>query len=174
MKRSEKEAIIAEVAEKVSRAQALYFADFTGLTVAEESDLRREFRKSGIEYTVVKNTLARKALEQVTGFDRVMEKLAGPTGIAFSFDDVAAPARIIKKFSDKTGKLRLKAAVLEKQVYDGSKLDQLSKLPSRKELVASILGSLQAPVSGVVGSISAVLRELVSVIDAIEKKKQAA
>lgn len=101
MKRSEKEAIIAEVAEKTSRAVAVYFADFSKLTVAEETDLRREFRKSGVEYTVVKNTLVRKALEQLTGYDRVFEKLAGPTGVAYTFDDPSAPAKIIKKFSEK-------------------------------------------------------------------------
>ena len=173
MNRSDKEAIVAEVAEKVSRATALYFADFTGLTVGEASELRREFRKAGIEYTVVKNTLAKKALEQVTGYDRVFDKLVGPTGIAFSYDDAVAPARIIKKFSEKSGKLKLKAAVLEKQVFDGSRLDELSKLPSRAELMAGVLGSIQAPISGIVGAIGAVARDLVNVVDAIEKKKAA-
>ena len=97
MKRSEKEAIIAEVAEKAARAVTMYFADFSKLTVAEETDLRREFRKSSIEYNVVKNTLARKALEQLSGYDRMFDKLVGPTGIAYSFEDPSAPARIIKK-----------------------------------------------------------------------------
>ncbi len=83
MKRSEKEAIVAEVAERASRAVAMYFADFAKLTVAEETALRREFRNSGVEYTVVKNTLARKALEKLSGYDRVFDKLVGPTGIAF-------------------------------------------------------------------------------------------
>jgi large subunit ribosomal protein L10 len=173
MNRSDKEAIVAEVAEKVSRATALYFADFTGLTVGEASELRREFRKAGIEYRVVKNTLAKKALEQVTGYDRVFDKLVGPTGIAFSYGDAVAPARIIKKFSEKSGKLKLKAAVLEKQVFDGSRLDELSKLPTRAELMAGVLGSIQAPISGIVGAIGAVARDLVNVIDAIEKKKAA-
>jgi large subunit ribosomal protein L10 len=173
MNRSDKEAIVAEVAQKVSRATAMYFADFTGLTVGEASELRREFRKAGIEYTVVKNTLARKALEQVTGYDRVYDKLVGPTGIAFSYDDAVAPAKIIKKFSEKSGKLKLKVAVLEKQVFDGSKLDELSKLPTRAELMAGVLGSIQAPISGIVGAIGAVARDLVNVIDAIEKKKAA-
>ena len=173
MKRSEKEAIIAEVAEKAARAVAMYFADFSKLTVAEETELRREFRKLSIEYNVVKNTLARKALEQLSGYDRMFDKLVGPTGIAYSYDDPSAPARIIKKFSEKTGKLQLKIAVVEKQVYDATKLEQLANMPTRKEIVASILGSINAPASGLVGVINAVARDLVSVIDAIEKKKAA-
>jgi large subunit ribosomal protein L10 len=174
MNRSEKERIVAEVADRASRATAMYLADFTGVTVEEETELRREFRKAGIEYRVVKNTLAKKALESVTGYDRIYDKLVGPTGIAFSYDDAVVPAKIIKKFKDKSGKFNLKVAVLEKQIFDGSQLDQLSRLPSRNELMAGIVGSLQAPISGVVGAIAAVIRDLVSVIDAIEKKKQAA
>lgn len=173
MKKSEKEAIVARVAQKVARAQAMYFTDFTGLTVAEEAELRREFRKSGIEYTVVKNTLARKALEQVAGYDRVLEKLTGPTGIAFSYDDIVAPAKVMKKFNEKTGKLNLKVAVLDKQLFDGSQLDQLAKLPGRKEIMAGIVGSLQSPIAGVVGAITAVMRDVVNVLDAVEKKKAA-
>jgi large subunit ribosomal protein L10 len=173
MKRSEKEAIIAEVAEKAARAVAMYFADFSKLTVAEETELRREFRKSGVEYNVVKNTLARKALQQLTGYDRVYDKLVGPTGIAFSYDDPSAPAKIIKKYSEKLGKFKLKAAVIEKQVYDATRLNELANMPSRKDMIAAILGSLQAPASGIVGAINAVARDLVYVLDAIEKKKAA-
>ncbi|MBI3587332.1 MAG: 50S ribosomal protein L10 [Ignavibacteriales bacterium] len=173
MNKAEKEAIVAEVAEKISRASAMYFADFSGLTVEEETELRREFRKSGIEYRVVKNTLAKKALERVTGYDRVYDKLVGPTGIAFSYEDIIAPAKVIKKFNEKRGKLTLKVAVLEKQVFDGKQLDQLAKLPSKKELMAGIVGSIQAPIAGVVGAIGAVMRDLVNVVDAIEKKKAA-
>jgi large subunit ribosomal protein L10 len=174
MKRTEKEAIISEVNTRALKATALYFADFSGISVAEETDLRREFRKSGIEYRVVKNTLARKALENVAGCDQVADQLVGPTGIAFGYDDAVVPAKIIKKFSEKTGKLKLKVAVVERQMFVGAKLDELAKLPSRKELIAGILGSIQSPVSGVVGAVGAVLRDLVSVIDQVAKKKQAA
>jgi large subunit ribosomal protein L10 len=173
MKRSEKEAIIAEFAEKAARAVAMYFADFSKLTVAEETELRREFRKSGVEYNVVKNTLARKALQQLTGYDRVYDKLVGPTGIAFSYDDPSTPAKIIKKYSEKLGKFKLKAAVIEKQIYDATRLNELANMPSRKDMVAAILGSIQAPASGIVGAINAVARDLVYVLDAIEKKKAA-
>jgi large subunit ribosomal protein L10 len=173
MNRSEKGQIIEEVAEQFSRAKGLYFADFNGITVEQVNELRREFRKSNIDYRVVKNTLARKALEQVGGYDTVYDKLTGPTAIAIGYDDPVAPARIIKKFRDKHQKLNLKVCVLEKQVFPGSKLDDISKLPTRPEIIAGILGSIQSPITGVVGAINAVMRDLVSVIDAIEKKKAA-
>jgi len=173
MKRSEKEQIIAEVKEKVERAKAMFFADFTGITVEQVNDLRREFRKSSVDYRVVKNTLARKALENVTGYDKVIDKLVGHTGIAFGYDDPVAPARIIKKFQDKHSKLKVKVCILEMRVFDGSQLAEIAKLPSRAEVIAGILGSIQSPITGVVGVVNAVMRDLVSVIDAIEKKKAA-
>ena len=122
---------------------------------------------------MVKNTLARKALEQLTGYDRVFDKLVGPTGIAYSYDDPSTPAKIIKKFSEKTGKLQLKIAVVEHQIYDAAKLEQLANIPTRKEMIAAILGCLNAPASGIVGAVNAVTRDLVYVLDAIEKKKAA-
>ncbi len=173
MKRSEKEQILAEVAEKVARAKSMFFADFTGITVEEVNELRREFRKSNVDYRVVKNTLARKALERVTGYDSVYEKLVGPTAIAFGYDDPVTPAKIIKKFREKNEKLSVKVCVLEKQIFDGKQLDALAKLPTRGEIIAGILGSISAPASGIVGAVGAVMRDLVNVIDAIEKKKAA-
>jgi large subunit ribosomal protein L10 len=174
MKRSEKEQIIAEVKKKIERAQGMYFADFLGITVSEDTELRREFRKANIDYQVVKNTLTRKALESVTGFDKVIDKLGMPTAIAFGYDDPILPAKIIKKFCEKNEKFKLKVCIIDKQVFDGSQLAQIAKLPGKKEIMASIVGSLQAPMSGIVGTLNAVMRDLVSVIDAIEKKKSAA
>lgn len=173
MKREEKEQIVAEVAETVRRAHGMFFTDFSGLTVGQATELRREFYKAGVEYRVVKNTLIQKALEQVSGYDTVFDRLAGPTGVAFAYDDPVAPAKIIQKFSDKHGKLSLKVCVLEREVYDGTKLKELASLPTRKELIAAILGSVQAPLAGVPTVVNAVLRDLVSVIGEIEKKKAA-
>ncbi len=173
MKRSEKEEIVAAVSEKVGRAHGMFFTDFNGLTVEQATELRREFRKVGVDYKVVKNTLVRKALENATGYDKMLDKLVGPTGVAFAYDDPVAPAKVIQKFAEKHSKLSLKACVLDKQVYDGSKLSELAKLPTRKELMASILGSVQSPLAGVPSVINAVLRDLVSVVGEIEKKKAA-
>jgi len=173
MKRSEKEQIVAEVMEVAGRASGMFFTDFSGLTVEQATELRREFRKSGVEYRVAKNTLIRKALESVTGYDKVYGNLAGPTGVAFAFDDAVAPAKIIKKFSDKHGKLTLKVCVIEKQVYEGARLDELAKLPTRKDLMSGILGVIQLPLAGVPTVLNAVMRDLVSVIDEVGKKKAA-
>lgn len=173
MNRSEKEQIIAEVKQKVARAKGLYFTDFTGITVGEITELRREFRKSNIDYQVVKNTLVRKALESLTGYDKVYDTLSLPTGIAYGYDDPIAPARIIKKYREKNQRLTVKVCIVEKQVFEGSKLEQLAKLPTRAETIAGILGSINAPVSGLVRTIHAVARDLVGVIAAIERKKVA-
>ena len=173
MKRSEKEQIVAEVTEQFSRAKAMYFADFTGITVEQVNELRREFHKEGIDYRVVKNTLAKKALENLTGYEGVYGGLVGATAVAIGYGDPVTPAKIIKKFRDKHQKLQLKVCVLEHQVFDGKQLDEIAKLPSRNEIIAGILGCIQSPMQGVAGTINAVMRDLVSVIDAIEKKKAA-
>ena len=173
MKRSEKDEIIAGVKERAARAKSMFFADFTGITVEQVSELRREFRKSQVDYQVVKNTLAKKALADVEGFDKLAAHLEQPTAIAFGYDDPVAPAKIIRKFREKNEKLRLKVCVVENRVYQGSQLEELAKLPTRNEIIAAILGSIQAPASGIAGAVGAVMRDLVNVIDAIEKKKAA-
>jgi large subunit ribosomal protein L10 len=173
MNRSEKEQVIAAIQDKVTRAKGMFFTDFTGITVEQITELRREFRKSGIEYKVVKNTLARKALENASGYDGIYKTLVGTTGIAFSYDDPVTPAKIISKFSEKHKKLLCKACVIDKQVFEGSKLEEFAKLPSRLEVIAGILGCLQSPIQGVASTINAVMRDLVGVLDAIEKKRAA-
>jgi large subunit ribosomal protein L10 len=173
MTRSEKEQAIASLQEKFSKAQGMFFTDFTGITVEKITELRRDLRKAGIEYLVVKNTLAKKALEQVAGYETVYPVLKGATAVAFAYEDAAAPAKILQKFKEKNEKLKSKLCVMEGQVYGGDKLADLAKIPSRPELIASILGSLDSPISGVVGTLNAVLRDLVGTIEAIEQQKAA-
>ena len=173
MKRSEKDQIINDVATLVGRAKGMFLADFTGITVEQITELRREFRKAKIDYRVVKNTLVKKAFERVTGYDKLYDSLVGPTSIAFSYDDPVAPARIIKRFTDKNQKLIVKVCVLDTQVFEGKDLKVLAALPSRAEILGGIIGCIQSPIQGVVGAIAAVMRDLVSVVDEIAKKKAA-
>lgn len=169
MKKEEKAGIVADVTERISKAKSMFFTDFSGLTVEQVNELRREFRKLAIDYKVVKNTLVKRSLASVGGYDSVFKSLVGPTGIAFGYDDPVAPAKVIKKFYEKNNKPTVKVCVIEGQIYPGSELNDLARLPSRGEMIAGILGSIQAPVAGIVGSLTAVMRDLVSVLDAVEK-----
>ena len=173
MKREDKEQIVAEVSETARKAHGMFFTDFSGLTVEQATELRREFFKAGIEYRVVKNTLIQKSLEQVTGFDGVYDKLAGPTGVAFAFEDPVAAARIIQRFSEKHNRLSLKVCVMDRQVFAGTRLAELAKLPSRKEVMASVVGCVASPLAGVPNVLQALMRDIASIVDEIGKKKAA-
>lgn len=171
MTKNKKTEVVAEVAELLNGASGVYSIDFTGLTVADAIRLRREFKKAGVSYKVAKNTLIKRALQDVGGYDHVLEKFVGQTGIAIGYDDPAAPARVLSEFIDpKLDIPKLNFAVLEKEVMDGSKLKQIAAMPSRKDILGSIVGALNAPASGIVGALNAVMRDLASVIEEVAKK----
>jgi large subunit ribosomal protein L10 len=173
MTREEKTQVVAELTEVISQASGMYFTDFAAMNAEQSTKLRQELRKAGLQYKVAKNTLIKIALREQGKLTPELEKaLIGQTGIAFGFDDPVAPARIIKDFAEKNqDKPALKAATLEGVVYPGSALKTIAALPSRQDLMASIVGSIAAPISGLAGVLGAVQRDLVYVIDAIEKKK---
>lgn len=173
MTKEEKQHVVKELTEFVGDAVGLYSIDFTGLNVSNTIELREGFAKAGINYRVAKNTLLKRALNEVGGFDHVIDRFVGQTGIAVGFDDPAAPARILKKYlEDKKSEIpSLNFAVIEGVLYEGSQLKQIAAMPSRLDLMASIVGSLQAPITGIVGSINAVMRDLASVIEEVAKKQ---
>jgi large subunit ribosomal protein L10 len=173
MNKNEKEEIISQVKELIDNSTAVYLTDFSGITVSDINNIRNEFRKEGVKYKVIKNTLFKRALDESGKYGQLTDHLVGMTGYAFAYDNPVAPAKIIKKYFDNSQKLGLKACYIETQYYDGSKLNELATLPSKGEIIAGILGSLQSPASGIVGAINAVFRDLVSVVDEISKKKAA-
>jgi large subunit ribosomal protein L10 len=170
MKRNEKEQVVAEVAEMISNSSSIFFTDFAGMTVEQSNELRREFQKNGVKYRVVKNTLIKKAMLNSSPDEGAFRYLVGPTGIAFGIDDPVMPAKVLKKFYEKNQKPVTKAFVIDKQIFEGNRLNEFASMPSKSEMIGAILGSLQSPISGIVGSISAVMRDLVAVLDAVEKK----
>lgn len=182
--RKMKEQIVAGLVEKFSKASGFYVVNFSGMSVKETNDFRQQVRDKEFEYYVAKNTLILLALEQVEKFSVPKELLFGQSGIIFSYDDPTAPSKLIKDFSKKTERPALKVANLEGEVFDGSRLDEITKLPTKPELIAGIIGSLNAPItgitrslnqaSGVIGAMGAVTRDLIHVIDAAVKKKHAA
>lgn len=174
MNKNEKVDIVAEVKELIDNSNAVYLTDYSGITVSDITDIRTEFRKEGIKYKVFKNTLFKRALEESGKYAKLSDHLVGMTGYAFAnADNPVAPAKVIKKYFDNIQKLSLKACYIDEQYYDGSSLNELASLPSKKEIIAAILGSLNSPASGIVGAINAVMRDLVSVIDEISKRQAA-
>ncbi len=173
MNKNEKTDIISEVKEMIESSSAVYLTDYTGINVADISQIRNDFRKEGVKYKVIKNTLFKRALDEAGKYDKLADHLEGMTGYVFASDNPVVPAKIIKKYFDDTQKLALKACYIENQYYTGDKLKELASLPTKNEIIAGILGSLNSPASGIVGVLNAVARDLVSVIDEIAKKKAA-
>lgn len=170
MNKTEKAEIIEHVAGKLQNAAALYLIDYSGITVEEVNELRKDFRKSNVEYKIVKNTLAKRAIDHINKYDKLKNYLVGMTSLAIGIDDPVAPAKIIKKYKDKFNKLDLKACYIENNFYEGSRLNELASLPTKPEIIGSIVGSIYVPISGIVGAINGVMRDLVGVVDAISKK----
>lgn len=179
MNKKEKEQIVSEIKEKFDHASSVYLTDFSGLTVEQTNEFRNELFNAKVDYRVIKNTLIKKALE-AAGTDNklagqlstIVKNLKGPTGVIFAYEDPVSPAKVIKKFYEKLEKPKLKVAVIESVSYDNSKLNALASLPTKPEIISSIIGSLHAPISGIVNSINAVIRDLASIIEEVSKKKQ--
>jgi len=141
-----KQPIVQEISENIKDAQSVVVVDYRGLTVAEDTQLRKALREAGVSYKVYKNTLVNRAIAG-TEFESLKESLEGPSAFAISKDDATAPARILCKFAKNAKALELKAGVVEGTLYDTDALNELAKIPSRDELISKLLGSLQSPIT---------------------------
>ena len=165
-----KKLVVEDIKEKIQNAKSVVFVKFSGLSVAEDTELRREFRKKDVEYKVLKNTLIRRAFNDmgITDFD---EDLNGPTSVAFGSDETGASKVIIdavKKYQDKVS---VKSAYVDGGKVDANGVKALAAMPSKEELIAKMLGSMQAPIANFVGVLSAMPRSLVIALNAIAEKK---
>ncbi len=170
--KEQKATAVDAITDQLEAAPMLYLTDFKGLTVEQANDLRRRFRDSGVEYKVIKNTLLRRAMEGLGGYDDLYDYLQGPTAVAFS-EEPAAPARVIKKFTKDTRQDRpeLKAAYIDGDVYGAGQLDVLATLKSKNELIGDIVGLLMAPMSNIVGALEAQGSNLVAILQTISEKE---
>ena len=141
-----KQPVVQAIAEDVKDATSVVLVDYRGLTVAEDTALRKQLREAGVIYKVCKNTMMKRAFEG-TEFAALDDCLEGPSAIAISKDDATAPARIICNFAKKAEALEVKAGVVEGSVYDAAGNQELSKIPSREVLLSKLLGSLQSPIT---------------------------
>ncbi|MBP5372628.1 MAG: 50S ribosomal protein L10 [Clostridia bacterium] len=165
-----KKQVVEEIKEKIQAAKSIVLVNYKGLTVAQDTEFRTEFRKADCEYKVLKNTLVRKAFNEL-GINLFDEDLNGPTAVAFGADETAAAKVAIKACEKYNGIIAVKSAYVDGQYVDKDGVVALSKMPSREELIAKLLGSLQSPISGFVGVLSGVSRKLVIALNAIAEKK---
>ena len=167
-----KKQVVEEIKLKIEASKSVVFVDVNGLTVAEVSALRNKFREVGAEYKVYKNTLLRKAFNEigVTAFD---SDLNGPTAVAFSPDETAAAKVFAEAVKTLPDKIKTKSAYVDNAYVDAKGVAALATMPSREELIAKMLGSMQAPIANFAGVLSAMLRGVVVALNAIAEKKGA-
>lgn len=172
--REEKARRVEELRQRMSRARALVLAEFRGLTVEQQTRLRRELRQAGVEFTVVKNTLTRIAAQQA-GIQGLEPFLVGPTAVAMSYDDPVAPAReLVRAMRELRDQLGIKAGWVEGRLVGPDEIRRLAELPSRQELLARVAGGLQAPLAGFAGVLTGLLRSLVYVLEQVRQQREAA
>ena len=141
-----KQPIIDEISASIKDAQSVVVVDYRGLTVAQDTQLRKELREAGVTYKVYKNTMMNFAFKG-TDFESLAPVLEGPSAIAISAEDATAPARVLAKFAKNAPALEIKAGVVEGTFYDANGMKAVAAVPSRDELLSKLLGSLQSPVT---------------------------
>ena len=141
-----KQPIVQEISEQIKDAQSVVVVDYRGLTVAEDTQLRKQLREAGVAYKVYKNTLVNFAIKG-TDFESLSDVLEGPNAFAISTTDATAPARVIAKFAKTAPALEIKAGVVEGTFYDADGMKAIATIPSREELLSKFLGSIQSPIA---------------------------
>ena len=175
---SANQAVVAQLKEQLESAKGVVLTSYKGLTVAQDTELRRELREAGVSYHVVKNTMLRIAAKEA-GIEGIEEHLEGTTAFAFSTEDAVAPAKVICGFIKKNKLedaevLTVKVGMVEGKVIGVDEVKALAALPSREELIAKLLGSMNAPISNTVNVLQGVIRNAVYVLDAIRSQKESA
>ncbi|WP_297862525.1 50S ribosomal protein L10 [uncultured Acidaminococcus sp.] len=169
--RPEKAGKVAELKDLLTSSKGVVLVDYCGLTVAEDTELRSKMREAGVKYMVAKNTFIRIAAQEagIEGLDAYLEH---NTAVAFSAEDPVAPAKILNDFSKDHKALEIKAGILDGKVIGLDEVKAVAELPSREELLAKLVGSMQAPISGLVNVLQGTIRNFVYTLEAVRQKKE--
>jgi large subunit ribosomal protein L10 len=171
MKRTEKEQLVADLSAKLKSAKSLYYTDFTGLNVRRMTELRRRLRRAGVDYVVIKNTLALRAVNE-SGL--VGERLKGPTGLVVGTDPVAA-AKVLSDFAREfEQKPAVKGGMLDGKAIDSAQVKKLALLPSREQMLADLGAGLQSPMAALVGALNGLLYMFAGALDALKSQREGA
>jgi len=171
MKRADKEQLVTELRDKLKNSQSLYYTDFTGLNVKRMTELRRRLKRAGIDYVVIKNTLALRAVNE-SGL--VGEKLKGPTGLVVGKDPVTA-ARLLTEFAkENEDRPTVKGGLLSGKKIDNAQLKRLASLPSREQMLADLGAGMQSPMAAFVGAVNGLFYMFAGALDALKTQRQGA
>ena len=165
-----KKVIVEEIKEKLSKAKSVTFVDYNALTVEEDTQMRREFKKNGAEYKVYKNKLLLLALGEL-GINGAEKYLHGTTAVAFSYDDEVGGAKVTCQTAEKTQKLTVKFGVLNGNLVESKDIEALAKLPNKEVLVAKLLGTLNGPISALARVLIAPVQGLAIALNAVAEQK---
>ena len=170
MNRTEKQSAIDALSAKLAGAHSIYVTDYAGLNVHNVTELRRRLRRAGVEYLVVKNTLARRALQssRIAGLDA---HFAGPTALALTATDAAAAAKVLTDFAKEFQKPAVRAAVVDGREVTPEQVKRLAQLPPREVLLGQLAGALQAPLAGFVGALTGLLSTFVGAVEALRTQR---
>jgi large subunit ribosomal protein L10 len=171
MKRTDKEQLVSELKAKIGGASALYYTDFTGLNVKRMTELRRRLRRANVEYVVIKNTLALRAVNEA---GLVGSKLKGPTGIVVARDAIGA-AKVLTAFAKENDeKPAVKGGMLEGASIDAAQVTRLAAMPSRQQMLADLGAGLQSPLGAFLGALSGLLTTFAGALDALKTQREGA
>jgi large subunit ribosomal protein L10 len=168
--RPEKEAVVKELTEKFNSSKSLVITDYLGLNVAEMTELRKQLREAGVDFKVVKNTLATIAANDVE-MNNMTEFFSGPTAIAFGEEDAVSPAKILVEFAKDHEVIEIKAGILNGELISKEKVESLAEIPSREVLLAQAFAGMKAPLTGLVNVLQGNIRGLVQVLGQIRDQK---
>ena len=170
--KKEKVQIVEELKDRFANSKSAILVDYRGLTAQEANELRKQFREAGVVYKVYKNTLIEIAAREL-GLEDLIPYLEGPTAIAFGVEEPVAPAKILSDNINKLKKMEFKGGVVDGKIIDVEGVQALAKLPSREELIAKMLGSMNAPIANLVGVLSGPMRAFVYALEGIRGQKEA-
>ena len=173
MELEKKKQFVKDLKERLEKSKVVILTDYKGLDVASVTDLRSKLREAQVEYQVIKNTMLRLACDG-TGIEPIKEHFIGPSAIAMSYEDPVAPAKVLTEFAKDHDKLEIKIGVMDGRVLDLSAIKALSDLPSRDQLLATVLSAMNAVPTALVTALSDVPRRMVNVLNAIKDQKEAA
>ena len=172
--KAQKQEMVTTLAEQVSKSPTIYVTDFTGLNVAHITDLRRRLRAVGVEYVVVKNTLAKRALTESQRQEGGLEEhLAGPTALVLAGADPVSAAKVLTDFAKEFEKPAIKIGLVEGKPISSAQVKSLAALPSKQQLLAQLGGALQAPMAGFLGMLNGLLYSMVGALEALKEQRAA-